>query len=154
MPEPLLMRYFDEIEVGDTQVTRRRTITETDVVNWCMFTGDWFLLHSDVVTSAESMFGQRIAPGLMVQAIAGGLLLPADTRSVIANYGMDRLRFPVPTFIGDTIHVELEIIEKEEREVGGLAHIEWRVLNQNGTLVLTCVNLALFALTRPEDDPR
>ena len=154
MPEPLLMRYFDEIEVGDTQTTRGRTITETDVVNWCMFTGDWFLLHSDVVTSEESMFGQRIAPGLMVQAIAGGLLLPADTRSVIANYGMDRLRFPVPTFIGDTIHVELEIIEKEDRDVGGLAHVEWRVLNQNNTLVLTCVNLALFALTRPEDDPR
>ena len=154
MPEPLLMRYFDEIEVGDTQVTRGRTITETDVVNWCMFTGDWFLLHTDVVVSSESMFGQRIAPGLMVQAIAGGLLLPADTRSVIANYGMDRLRFPVPTFIGDTIHVELEIIEKEQRDVGGLAHIEWRVLNQNDTLVLTCVNLALFALTRPEDDPR
>ncbi len=95
------------------------------------------------------MFGQRIAPGLMIQAIAGGLLLPADTRSVIANYGMDRLRFPVPTFIGDTIHVELEVVEKEERDLGGLAHIEWRVLNQNETLVLTCVNLALFAIDPP-----
>lgn len=149
---PLLLRYFDEFEVGDTQITRGRTITETDIVSWCMFTGDWFLLHSDRVVASESMFGQRIAPGLMIQAIAGGLLLPAETVSVIANYGMDNLRFPAPTFIGDTIHVELSIARKEVRAAGGLAVIDWTIKNQNDTTVAVCTNLALFHLTRPPED--
>ncbi len=147
MKEPLLARYFEDLAVGDSQVTRGRTLTETDVVQWCMFTGDWFPLHCDKTVAEDSVFGQRIVPGLMVQAIAAGLVVPAETTSLIAEYGMDRLRFPAPTFIGDTIHVELEVIEMSERDTGGLANIEWRVLNQNDTLVCTCVNLALFEMS-------
>ena len=152
MVTPLLSRYFEELRVGDRQVTRGRTLTETDVVQWCMFSGDWFPLHSDKTVAERSMFGQRIVPGLMVQAIAAGLVVPAETTSLIAEYGMDRLRFPAPTFINDTIHVELEVIELAERETGGLAHIEWRILNQNNTLVCTCINLALFAKASPSGD--
>lgn len=152
--EYLLLRYFDEFEVGDTQVTRGRTLTETDMVNWCMFTGDWFLLHSNSVEASASMFGQRILPGLMIQAIAGGLLLPAETRSVIANYGMDELRFPAATFVNDTIHVVLTVREKDIRPTGGLAKIHWDIRNQNDTTVCSCTNLALFHLTRPKEAPR
>jgi acyl dehydratase len=144
MGQPLLSRSFEDLSVGDRQVTRGRTITETDLVQWCMFTADWFPLHTDKTVAEDSIFGQRIVPGLLVQAVAAGLVVPAETTSLLAEYGMDRLRFPAPTFIDDTIHVELEVLEKSERETGGLAHIEWRILNQNGTLVATCVNLALF----------
>ena len=57
----LLYRSYDELEVGQTQRTRGRTITETDIVNWCSLTGDWFYPHIDSVAAERSMFGQRVA---------------------------------------------------------------------------------------------
>lgn len=137
MPHRLLDNYFDDMEVGQSEISRGRTVTETDVVNWCMFTGDWFPIHSDVVYSEGSMFGTRLAPGLMVLAIAGGLVVPPDSEAILAQYGVDRIRYPVPTFIGDTIRVRNTIAALEERdEVSGIVDLEWDVLNQNDTI--TC----------------
>src|SRR2546430_15473413 len=95
----LLYRTFDELEVGDHQRTRRRTVTETDIVNWCSLTGDWFYPHIDKVAAEESMFGQRVAPGIMVFAIATGLGVPPDSTTIVANSGSDRLRYTKPTWI-------------------------------------------------------
>ncbi len=137
MPHRLLDNYFDDMEVGQSEISRGRTVTETDVVNWCMFTGDWFPIHSDVVYSEGLMFGTRLAPGLMVLAIAGGLVVPPDSEAILAQYGVDRIRYPVPTFIGDTIRVRNTIAALEERdEVSGIVDLEWDVLNQNDTI--TC----------------
>jgi acyl dehydratase len=136
METPLLWRYYDELSLGDRQLTRGRTITEADIVTWCAFTGDWFLLHSDKEYAARSMFGQRIAPGMMVLAISGGLGVPPDSTAVLANYGMDRLRFPHPTFIGDTVHLEMEVAGKKERDdQSGVVDLRWDVVNQNGETV-------------------
>lgn len=136
METPLLWRYYDDLSLGDTQVTRGRTITEADVVTWCAFTGDWFMLHSDKEYAERSMFGQRVAPGMMVLAISGGLGVPADSTAILANYGTDRLRYPRPTFIGDTIHLEMEIVAKEERdERSGIVDLRWDVVSQNGETV-------------------
>ena len=66
----LLYRTFGELEVGQTQRTRGRTVTETDIVNWCALTGDWFYPHIDAVAAERSMFGKRVAPGIMVFAMA------------------------------------------------------------------------------------
>jgi 3-hydroxybutyryl-CoA dehydratase len=133
---PLLWRYYDELSLGDAQVTRGRTITEADVVTWCGFTGDWFLLHSDKEYAARSMFGQRIAPGLMLLAISGGLGVPPDSTAILANYGTDRLRYPRPTFIGDTVHLEIEVVGKKERDDrSGIVDLRWDVVNQNGETV-------------------
>ena len=90
----LLFRTFDELQVGDTQSTRGRTITETDIVNWCSLTGDWYYPHIDKVAAERSMFGQRVAPGIMVFAIGTGLGVPADSTTILANYGSDKLRYP------------------------------------------------------------
>lgn len=132
MPQRLLDQWFDDLEEGVEEFTRARTVTETDVVNWCMFTGDWFPIHSDAVYSSETMFGERVAPGLMILAIAGGLVVPAESQAILAQYGVDRIRYPVPTFIGDTIRVRNRIAKLEDRGNGtGIVDLEWDVLNQN-----------------------
>ena len=116
MERYLLDTYFDDLTVGAKQITRGRTITEADIVNWCALTGDWFVLHTDKEYAAKSMFGQRIAPGMMVLAFTGGLGVPAISDAVIANYGSDRIRYPRPTFIGDTLHAEFEVEELRVRD--------------------------------------
>lgn len=94
------------------------------------------MLHSDKELAAKSMFGQRIAPGMMVYAISGGLGVPPDSTAILANYGTDRLRYPAPTFIGDTVHLEMEVIAKKDRDdTSGIVDFRWDVLNQNGQTV-------------------
>jgi acyl dehydratase len=116
-----------------------------------MFTGDWFPIHSDTVYSEESMFGQRIAPGLMILAIAGGLVVPAESVAILAQYGIDRVRYPVPTFIGDTIRVRNKVAKLDRRdEATGVVDLEWDVLNQNGRT--TCnVLIRVLQACRPEE---
>lgn len=151
MPHRLLDNWFDDLKEGQEELSRGRTVTETDVVNWCMFTGDWFPIHSDVVYSQETMFGERIAPGLMVLAIAGGLVVPADSETILAQYGIDRVRYPVGTFIGDTIKVRNRVAKLERRdEATGVVDLEWDVLNQNGRT--TCnVLIRVLQACRPKE---
>ena len=132
----LLYREFDELEVGETQRTRGRTITETDIVNWCALTGDWFYPHIDKVAAERSMFGQRVAPGIMVYALGTGLGVPADATTILANYGADELRYTKPTWIGDTIHLVIEVIDKVDRDAkAGVVTYRWDIVNQNGETV-------------------
>ena len=133
-----LNRYFDEIEVGERLVSRGRTITETDIVQWCTLTGDMYVLHTDAQYAQKSKFGQRIAPGLLVQAYAAGLGVPPDAPAIIANYGTDSLRFTAPTFIGDTLHLESTVISKETKREGvdGVIKLSWNMVNQNGVTVM------------------
>jgi acyl dehydratase len=108
------IRYFDDFQIGDKIVTRGRTITETDIVLFSAYSGDWHPLHTNVEFAKKGPFGERIAHGYLVLCVASGLM-PMEEMAVMANYGMDRLRFLEPTRIGDTIHVELEVVEKKER---------------------------------------
>ncbi|MGH9050858.1 MAG: MaoC/PaaZ C-terminal domain-containing protein [Acidimicrobiia bacterium] len=132
----LLFREFDELDVGETQRTRGRTITETDIVNWCALTGDWFYPHIDKVAAERSMFGQRVAPGIMVYALGTGLGVPADATTILANYGADEVRYTKPTWIGDTIHLVIEVIDKVDRDANtGVVTYRWDIVNQNGETV-------------------
>jgi len=150
----LLYRTFDELAVGATQRTRGRTITETDIVNWCALTGDWFYVHSDKLAAERSMFTQRVAPGIMVFALGTGLGVPADSTTILANYGTDSLRYTKPTWIGDTIHLEIECLEKEDRdERRGLVTLRWDILNQNAELVCSSRLKLLMAKERAPYDP-
>lgn len=109
-------KYFDDFEIGDKLgPTRARTVTETDIVNFASLTGDWFQLHTDVEFARESMFGERIAHGMLVLSIASALVPPYDL-AFLAFYGMDRVRFTAPVKIGDTIHAEAEVIDKKKKE--------------------------------------
>jgi acyl dehydratase len=145
-----LERSVDGLAVGMQFRSRGRTITETDVVNWCAMTGDWQVVHTDAVYAASSRFGQRIAPGLMVLAFAAGLGIPASSDTIVANYGTDRLRFVAPTFIGDTLHLEAEILEISPRRPGvdAVVRCAWNMVNQNGKPVMASDLLILMAYGR------
>lgn len=138
-------KYFDEISVGDKVTSRGRTITEADVLNFAMLSADWFPLHTDVEYAKGSMFGERIAHGLLVLSAASGLA-PPQAPYTIAFYGMDRVRFINPTRIGDTIHVEAEVIEKEERnEQSGIVTYRQTVKNQSDKDVAVGIMKVLMA---------
>lgn len=133
-----LNKYFDEIEVDERMASRGRTITESDIVQWCSLTGDWYVLHTNAHYAALTRFGQRVVPGLLVLAYAAGLGVPPDAPAIVANYGTDNLRFIAPTFIGDTLHLEARVISKETKREGrdGLIRLEWNMANQNGLTVM------------------
>jgi 3-hydroxybutyryl-CoA dehydratase len=142
MPHRLLDNWFEDLQVDQDEYSRARTVTETDVVNWCMFTGDWFPIHSDTVYSEASM---------MVMAIAGGLVVPAESQAILAQYGVDRVRYPQPTFIGDTIRVRNRVAKLEQRDdTSGIVDLEWDVLNQNDRV--TCnVYIRVMQACRPKE---
>ncbi len=150
----LLFRTFDELRGGDAQRMRGRTITETDIVSWCALTGDWYYPHVDKVAAERSMFGQRVAPGIMVFAIGTGLGVPADATTILANYGTDKLRYPRATWIGDTIHLEIEVLEKEDRDPKtGVVTYRWDILNQNGeTVCASQLKILTAKERRPYDE--
>ena len=139
------MRYFDDFEVGDVEVTRARTITEADIVNFAAFSGDWYPLHTNIEYAKKSPFGERIAHGMLVLSVATGLM-PLYEMAIVAFYGMDKVRFTAPTKIGDTIHVELEVIEKQDKgELGGVINLKESVKNQRGEDVSVAMMKVLIA---------
>ena len=126
------MRYFEDFQVGGKIVTRGRTITEADIVMFSAFSGDWHPLHTDVEYAKKGPFKERIAHGFLVLSVASGLL-PLSEIAIIAFYGIDKLRFVNPVKLLDTIHVEFETVEKQERdERGGVITFQQTVRNQRG----------------------
>lgn len=141
----MLTEPFERIQVGQTAVSRARTITETDVVMFAAFSADWYPLHTDAEYARRTTFGQRIAHGLLVLSVTSGLveLRPALVR---AFYGLDRVRFTAPTFIGDTLHVESEVESKEDRGAqGGLVSYRLATKKSDGETVLAAVMKILVA---------
>ncbi|WP_435345603.1 MaoC/PaaZ C-terminal domain-containing protein [Haloarchaeobius sp. HRN-SO-5] len=139
---------FDDTAVGDERSTSARTVTEADIVNFAGVSGDFNYLHTDAERMANSDFGERIAHGALVFSMMTGLLWQdRENEDVVAFYGVDRLRFRAPTFVGDTVHVETEVVEKEARdhpEAAGVVREEAEVKTGDGTVVLSCELLALL----------
>ncbi len=143
------MKYFEDFEVGDVYVSRGRTITEADIVNFAAFSGDWYPLHVDKEYAARSPFGERIAHGMLVLSAASGLM-PLTDYAIVAFYGMDRVRFVGPTRIGDTIHVEAEVTEKKEKsELGGVVTFQQRIVDQEGK-EKAVATFKIFMASRPK----
>ena len=137
--------YFEDYEIGETFVSPGRTITETDIVLFSAFTGDWHPLHTDAVYAAKSQFKGRIAHGMLGLVVGSALsgrlgphvILP---KSFIAFYGMDSVRFTTPIMIGDTIHCEVKVtdlIVKDDTR-GVIVH-ENAIKNQRGEVVIVFV---------------
>ena len=101
-------RHFEDYAVGEERKTYGRTITETDFVVHAGHTGDFFPHHMDAEAMKASQWGQRIAHGTMTFAIGIGLTA-SEINPLAFTYGYERLRFPKPVFIGDTIHTVLTI---------------------------------------------
>lgn len=135
---------FDELRIGERLLTARRTVTEADIVNFGCLSGDHFYAHMDKVAAADSLFGERIAHGYFIVSAAAGLFVDAPSGPVIANYGMENLRFVEPVKIGDTIQVELTCKQKTPKAQRGPAEkahgvVVWdiKVKNQRNDLVAT-----------------
>ncbi|MDT7583031.1 MAG: hypothetical protein QOE32_581 [Pseudonocardiales bacterium] len=142
----MITAYLDDTSVGDTHVTGGRTITETDLVSFAMFSGDWHPIHTDVeYAAADGRFGGRIAHGALVLSVALGLVTfwpPA----MKAFYGIDKLRFVAPTRIGDTLHVETEVLAVEPKgSDGGVVTSRFTVRNQREEDVIVATLKSLVA---------
>jgi 3-hydroxybutyryl-CoA dehydratase len=140
--------YFEEFEPGQRLVTAGRTITESDIVTFAGLSGDFNQIHTDAEYSKSALTGQRIAHGLLVLSIAEGLVVQTGIMegTIIVFREIVEWKFIKPVFIGDTIHVEVEIKEKRSmsRLGGGLVAIELDVQNQHGERVMKGTWSALF----------
>lgn len=118
-----------------------RTVTEADIVMFAALTGDWNPIHVDAEYAKTTIFGQRIAHGTLTFSIMTGLLMRLGflEETVVAFYGVDRLRFTNPVFIGDTIKARAKVVEKQDRGQFGVVKIEASVVKQTGDVVLNCI---------------
>jgi acyl dehydratase len=130
-------RFFDEIEVGEEYESPGRTVTETDIVIFAGLSGDYNVLHTDAEFMKGSIFGERIAHGLLGLALQAGLLSRATTPyAAVASAGL-RWKFKGPIRIGDTIRVRARVVAKREaaKPDHGLVTLERQVLNQRDEVV-------------------
>ena len=133
---------FDELEIGDTLLTGTRTITLDDIVAFANLSGDRFYAHmSDEDARTNGVFTGRVAHGYFIVSAAAGLFVEPSLGPVLANYGMERLRFTKPVYPGDTIKVRLTVKQKTAKDTpeGAIPQgvVEWdvEVSNQDGDAV-------------------
>ena len=143
---------FEDLTVGDSLLTHRRTVTDADIVAFGGISGDFFYMHFDEIAAKASPFGKRIAHGYFVLSAAAGLFVSPAEGPVLANYGLDTLRFVKPVGIGDTIRARLTCKRKIDRQkVGadgrGQGVVAWdvEVTNQDGEVVASYDILTLVA---------
>lgn len=125
---------FDDLAVGDSITTESREVTRADIAAFAESTGDTFYAHMDEDAAKRSpIFGGLVAHGYLVLSFAAGLFVWPDEGPVLANYGLDRLRFATPTYPGDEIHVILTCKRKTQLDGRGYGEVAWdaRVINQN-----------------------
>ena len=137
-------RPFEDYTVGEVWMSRGRTITEADLVMFSAFSGDWYPLHTDKEWARKGPFGQRIAHGMLVLSVSTGLLT-MKPGVVLAFYGIDRVRFVAPTYIGDTISVELEVKGLSVKERGGVVDTQLTVKKQTNEPVVVSTLRVLVA---------
>ncbi len=132
-----LRRYFDDIEVGEEYESPGRTVTETDIVLFAGLSGDYNVLHTDAEFMKSSIFGERIAHGLLGLAIQSGLFSRAtQAYATLAFVGL-RWKFKAPIKIGDTIRLRATVTAKEEtaKPDRGRVTLQRTVLNQRDEVV-------------------
>jgi oxepin-CoA hydrolase / 3-oxo-5,6-dehydrosuberyl-CoA semialdehyde dehydrogenase len=109
-------KYFEELQVGDTLVTHKRTVTEADIVNFANVSWDHFYAHTDHTSLEGTLFEKPVAHGYFILSAAAGLFVDAKKGPVLLNYGLDECRFLKPVYAGSTIGVKLTCKEKTEQE--------------------------------------
>lgn len=141
--------YFDEAEPGRIICHRlTRTVTETDNVLFCAITHNPQPLHLDAEYARNTEFGQRVFNSMYTVAFACGVSVEDTTLgTLVVNLGFDKMTFPKPVFINDTLHVETLIKEtraSRSRPDAGIVTFEHRVFNQHDELVCTIIRIALL----------
>lgn len=135
-------RYYEEIEVGETfTLEDQRTITEADIVNFAGISNDY---HPAVASEpyAKERFGGRIAHGHLIATVLESIIGDLNPRAF--SYGQDRVRYPKPTFIGDTLSGHREVLRKEPRDDEyGMVVYQYEATNQDGDTVCAFQHLTL-----------
>jgi 3-hydroxybutyryl-CoA dehydratase len=132
----LFVRPFGEISTGDRFTTGGRTVDESDILAFASLTGDRHPQHTDPGWAAGSRFGEQIAHGLLVLSFAVGLL-PLDPERVVALRRVGDAVFKQPVKIGDTVHVEGEIVRTRAIDgEQGLVEARLRIVNESGRLAV------------------
>ncbi|WDI30676.1 phenylacetic acid degradation bifunctional protein PaaZ [Hyphococcus flavus] len=146
-PHPFRYK-FGELEIGKTIVTEPRTISLHDIEHFADFTGDNFYAHMDEeAAQANPFFPGRVAHGYLILSFAAGLFVDPAPGPVLANYGLDELRFLTPASPGDAIKVRLTAKSKKKRN-DEYGEVRWDVLvtNQNDEAVATYTLLTMNAI--------
>ena len=112
-------KHFEDLRIGETLITHRRTVTEADIVNFGCVSGDHFYAHFDEIAARDSFFGKRVAHGYFVISAAAGMFVEPSPGPVIANYGLENLRFIEPVAAGDTIQAKLSVKQKIKKAPRG-----------------------------------
>ena len=143
-------RWFEELEVGAViPHALTRTVTETDNVLFTTMTMNPAPLHLDHhYAKTETEFGQPLVNSMFTVALVVGLSVHETTHgTTIANLGFEETLFPAPVFVGDTIHVETEVMAaraSRSRPDSGIVTFEHRAFNQDDVLVCRCRRNALM----------
>lgn len=131
--------FFEEFNEGDEFISPRRTITEADIVMFAGLSGDYNPLHTDEVFAKETMFGARIAHGMLVLSISTGLASRTGIvdGTAMAFLGINEWKFLAPVLIGDTVHVNQIVEAKRETKKAdrGVITFKCQIINQKGDVV-------------------
>lgn len=144
---------LSELQIGDQLVTASRQITQADVEHFAEFTGDTFYAHMDsAAASANPFFDDRVAHGYLVASFAAGLFVDPAPGPVLANYGVDNMRFLTPVYFGDTLQVRLTCKEINPRATADYGEVRWdcQVTNQDHAVVAQYDVLTMVAKTWAE----
>lgn len=132
--------YFEEFELGQRITSSGRTITEADVVTFAGLSGDFNSIHTDAEYVKDTAFGQRVAHGLLIISIVSGLAVRTGIMegTVLAFREIKNWKFSLPVFIGETIHVIMEVTGKKAmpRLGGGSILLSLDVRNQDDQTVM------------------
>jgi acyl dehydratase len=127
--------FFEEFEPGQKITSAGRTVTEHDVVTFAGLSGDFNQIHTDAEFARSTPFGQRISHGILGLAIASGLAVQTGILgpNVLAFREINEWKFVKPIFFGDTVHVEMEVVEAKAlpRLGGGSVTLNIKVNNQS-----------------------
>ena len=147
---------FDELDIGDTLITRSRTITLADIEAFADLSGDTFYAHmNDDDARSHGVFDGRVAHGYFIVSAAAGLFVEPTLGPVLANYGMEKLRFTKPVYPGDTIHVRLTVKQKTAKDTPegttpqGVVEWDVEVMNQDNDAVAVYSILTLVRRSEP-----
>src|SRR5690554_432169 len=141
--------HWEDIKPGMSIKTHKRTVTDTDIVNFSNLTWDHFYAHTDITSLEGSIFEQRTAHGYFIISMAAGLFVYPNRGPVAANYGIDECRFLRPIYHNDTLYVRLTCKEKRDREHKGTEHpsgvVSWyvEVFDQEDELVAIATILTM-----------
>jgi oxepin-CoA hydrolase/3-oxo-5,6-dehydrosuberyl-CoA semialdehyde dehydrogenase len=141
-------KHLEELRVGDTVVGGPRTVTEQDVEQFAEFTGDTFYAHMDSeAAAANPFFGERVAHGYLVVSFAAGLFVDPAPGPVLANFGVDSLRFLTPVKFGDALTITLTAKQITPRDTADYGEVRWDadVTNSRGDSVARYDVLTLVA---------